>query len=62
MAKAGTHLQDQEGRPWFYLADTAWQLFQSLNRDEADHYLATRAKQGFNVIQAVAYPEFGGID
>lgn len=62
VAKAGTHLQDQGGRPWFYLADTAWQLFQSLNRDEADHYLATRAKQGFNVIQAVAYPEFGGID
>lgn len=57
-----THLETGDGQPWFYLADTAWQLFQTLSLQEAEHYLATRAAQGFNAVQAVAYPEIGGID
>lgn len=56
------HFVDTQGRPWFYLADTAWQLFQSLDLSEARHYLDVRQAQGFTAIQAAAYPEFGGLD
>ncbi len=48
------------GKPFFWLGDTAWELFHRLNRDEVDFYLQKRAGQGFNVIQAVAIAEFDG--
>jgi len=50
-----------DGKPWVYLGDTAWELFHRLNREDADAYLADRAGKGFNVIQAVALAEFGGL-
>jgi hypothetical protein len=50
-----------DGTPFFYLGDTAWELFHRLNREDADLYLADRAKKGFTVIQAVALAEFGGL-
>ncbi|MBE3068735.1 MAG: DUF4038 domain-containing protein, partial [Planctomycetes bacterium] len=28
-----------DGTPFFYLADTAWELFHKLEREEADRYL-----------------------
>ena len=34
-------------------ADTAWQLFHRLTREEARRYLEDRAKKGFTVVQAV---------
>ncbi|MHC5539262.1 apiosidase-like domain-containing protein, partial [Singulisphaera rosea] len=55
-------LIDQFGKPFFYLGDTAWELFHRLDRDEADFYLKTRASQGFTVIQAVVLAEFSGLD
>ena len=42
--------------PFFYLGDTAWELFYRLNKEDADFYLEKRKSQGFNVIQAVALP------
>ena len=54
-------LDDGKQTPFFWLADTAWQLMHRLNREEADHYLATRARQRFTVIQAVALAELDGI-
>ena len=33
----------EDGRPFFYLGDTAWELFHRLNREEADRYLENRA-------------------
>ncbi|MBY0458913.1 MAG: DUF4038 domain-containing protein, partial [Gemmataceae bacterium] len=50
-----------DGKPFFYLADTAWELFHRLDRDQAAKYLKTRAAQGFNVVQAVALAEFDGL-
>lgn len=50
----------EDGRPFFYLGDTAWELFHRLNREEADRYLANRAAKGFTVIQAVALAELDG--
>ncbi len=51
-----------DGQPFFYLADTAWELFHRLNRDEADYYLRKRAEQGFTVIQAVVLAELDGLN
>jgi hypothetical protein len=49
-----------DGAPFFYLGDTAWELFHRLNREEADRYLENRAQKGFTVIQAVAIAELDG--
>src|SRR5688500_16683420 len=51
----------RDGKPFFWLRDTAWELFHKLNRREADYYLKHRAEEGFTVIQAVALAEFDGL-
>ncbi len=48
-------LQHRDGTPFLWLGDTAWALFYKLNREEVRVYLDDRKKQGFSVIQAVAY-------
>lgn len=53
-------LVKEDGSPFFYLGDTAWELFHRLNREEADRYLENRAQKGFTVIQAVAIAELDG--
>ena len=55
-------LIDQHGSPFFYLGDTAWELFHRLDREEADLYLRDRAAKRFTVIQAVVLAEYGGLD
>jgi len=55
-------LVTETGQPFFWLGDTAWELFHRLTREEALHYLDTRARQGFTVIQAVALAEFDGLN
>ncbi len=57
----GRHLLRAEGTPFFWLADTAWELFHRLSREEADFYLQTRARQGYTVVQAVVLAEFDGL-
>ncbi|WP_240972552.1 glycoside hydrolase family 140 protein [Flammeovirga yaeyamensis] len=57
----GRYLVTEEGKPFFWLADTAWELFHRCDREEADFYLKKRAEQGFNVIQAVALAELHGL-
>lgn len=54
-------LQYNDGRPFFYLGDTAWELFHRLNREETDRYLENRASKGFTVIQAVVLAELDGL-
>lgn len=51
-----------DGKPFFYLGDTAWELFHRLNREQADTYLEDRAEKGFTVIQAVALAELDGLN
>ena len=58
----GRFLVYADGRPFFYLGDTAWELFHRLNREEADRYLGDRASKGFTVIQAVALAELDGLN
>lgn len=50
-----------DGTPFFYLGDTAWELFHRLNREEAVRYLDDRTKKGFSVIQAVLLAELDGL-
>ena len=54
------HLVTGDGKPFFWLGDTAWELFHRLNREDATRYLENRAKLGFNVVQAVAIAELDG--
>ena len=54
-------LQTAEGKPFFWLGDTAWELFHRLNREEAEMYLKNRADKGFTVIQAVVLAELDGL-
>ena len=55
------YLKTKDGEPFFWLADTAWELIHRLNGDEVDHYLKARAEQGFNVIQTVILAELNGL-
>jgi hypothetical protein len=55
------YLQYENGKPFFYLGDTAWELFHRLNREEATQYLTNRAQKGFTVIQAVVLAQLGGL-
>jgi hypothetical protein len=54
-------LVTEQGEPFFWTGDTAWELFHRLDREEADRYLSDRARRGFNVIQAVALAELDGL-
>ena len=49
-------LTTDSGQPFFWLGDTAWELFHRLTREEADQYLQNRAAKGFTLIQAVIFP------
>lgn len=57
----GRFLVTADGKPFFYLADTAWELFHRLDREQAAKYLKTRAAQGYNVVQAVVLAEEDGL-
>ena len=55
------YLIKDDGTPFFWLGDTAWELFHRLNRDEIDYYLRNRASKGFNVVQCVILSEINGL-
>jgi hypothetical protein len=55
------YLQYEDGVPFFYLGDTAWELFHRLTREEAGFYLSDRAAKGFTAIQAVVLAEMKGL-
>lgn len=61
VSENGRHLVQADGKPFFYLGDTAWELFHRLSRADAVTYLDDRARKGFTVIEAVALAEFGGL-
>lgn len=51
----------KNGNPFFWLADTGWELIHRLSLEEIDYYFDVRKKQGFTVIQAVVLPEEDGL-
>jgi hypothetical protein len=52
------YLTHQDGTPFFWLADTGWEMLHRLNRAEIELYLENRKTKGFNVIQTVLISEF----
>ena len=61
VSKNRRFLVHSDGTPFFYLADTAWELFHRCDRQDADLYLENRAAKGFTVIQAVVLAELDGL-
>ena len=55
------YLVKEDGTPFFWLGDTAWELFHRLNREEAVMYLKNRKDKKFTVIQAVVLAELDGL-
>ncbi|SOE21141.1 Putative collagen-binding domain of a collagenase [Spirosomataceae bacterium TFI 002] len=51
-------LQHENGKPFFWMGDTAWLLFQRLNREEAAKYFQDRKEKGFNVVQCIFYQSY----
>lgn len=52
----------EDGTPFFYLGDTAWELFHRLNKEETEQYLENRRARGYTVIQAVVLAELDGLN
>jgi len=59
--ESGRYLETEDGEPFFWMGDTAWELIHRLNREEADLYFRTRHDQGFNVVQTVVLGELDGL-
>ncbi len=57
----GRRIVHSDGTPFFWLGDTAWELFHRLDSTEASMYLEDRSRKGFNVVQAVALAELDGL-
>lgn len=57
----GHYLQYDNGTPFFWLGDTAWELFHRLTLEEINEYFNNRHAKGFNVIQAVILAELDGL-
>ncbi len=58
----GHRLVREDGTVFFYMGDTAWELFHRCTRKEAEMYLNDRKAKGFNVIQAVVLAELDGLN
>lgn len=50
----GHFLQYANGRTFFWLGDTGWEMLARLDKEEIEQYLENRKEKGFNVIQTVA--------
>lgn len=44
-------LQHENGKPFFWLGETAWLLPSRSNRDEVDYFMSVTRKNGYNVVQ-----------
>ncbi|MBK1878722.1 DUF4038 domain-containing protein [Pelagicoccus mobilis] len=62
ISEDGRYFEDEKGDTFFWLGDTAWELFHRLSYEESELYLKTRKEQGFNVVQAVVLAELKGLD
>jgi arylsulfatase A-like enzyme len=62
VSENGRFLVHDDGSPFFWLGDTAWEIFHRLDRDQVARYLDDRASRGFTVVQAVALAELDGLD
>ena len=61
LAVKGRYLSFDDGTPFFYLGDTAWEMLHKLSREEIDKFLCKRSEQGFTAVQTVILAEFDGV-
>jgi hypothetical protein len=61
VSQNGKFLETKDGKPFFWLGDTDWEMFHRLTREEIEEFISIRSEQGYNVLQAVALAEFNGI-
>lgn len=58
----GQYLVHENGKPFFWLGNTAWLLPERLNRDEVEFFLTRESEEGYNVEQIQVldsnYPTF----
>jgi len=59
ISKNGRYIVYDDGTPFFYLADTAWEMLYRLDKEEVELYLQDRATKKFTVIQIVGLVEYG---
>lgn len=55
------YLSTTDGKPFFWLGDTDWEMVHRLTREEIAEFIDTRKQQGYNVLQVVALAEVNGI-
>ena len=55
------HLIWEDGRPFFWLGDTAWEIFHRATLEEVEHYLENRREKGFTLFYGVVLAEFDGL-
>ncbi|MCY7351338.1 MAG: DUF4038 domain-containing protein [Cytophagaceae bacterium] len=53
ISENGRYFVGQNGQPFFYQADTGWQIFNRLTLAEAREYLVARKQHGFTAIQVM---------
>ena len=56
---AGHYFKTEEGKPFFWLADTGWLAFNKLTREELNTYFEDRKEKGYNVIQIMTIHSLG---
>ena len=61
VSENGRFLVTAGGQPFFWLGDTAWELFHRLSREDAERYLKNRADRRFTIVQAVVLAELDGL-
>lgn len=55
------YIETQEGKPFFWLGDTAWELVHRLDREEVTEYFVNRKEKGFTIVQTVILAELNGL-
>ena len=62
MSENRRFLVTADGKPFFWLGDTAWEIFHRLTPEEADFYFKTRANKVFTLEQGVLLAEYDGLE
>src|SRR5882762_4978157 len=53
VSENGRYFVDQKGKPFYFLADTQWELFRRYSLDEAKLILENRKAKGFTVVMVM---------
>ncbi len=59
VSENGHYFQTEDGKPFFWLADTGWLAFNKLNRDELKTYFKDRKEKEYNIIQVMTVHSLG---